>query len=60
VERFILTVEGANLEEVEEIELLRLPLVGEPVETHLGTCVVTSTEALAAGSFAGKIVCRMT
>jgi hypothetical protein len=59
--RYILTVEGTHIEEVEEIELARLPLIGEPVETHLGTCVVTRTEPVVDESpFAGRIVCRMT
>jgi hypothetical protein len=61
VQRFILTIEGSNLEDVEEIELPRFPLAGEPVETRLGTCVVTRTEPLAGETpYAGRIVCRMT
>jgi hypothetical protein len=61
VQRFILTVEGPNLEEFEEIELLGPPSDGEPIETRYGTCVVTRTEPLPATSaFAGKIFVRMT
>jgi hypothetical protein len=61
VERFILAVEGANLEDLEEIELLRLPLEGEPIETRYGTCVVTHTQGTEndATPYAGKIFCRM-
>lgn len=60
LQRFIVTVEGLPLEELEEIELLRLPAVGEPIETRYGTCVVTRTEASAeGGQYAGRIYCRM-
>jgi len=60
VPRFILTVEGPNLEDLDEIELPRLPLEGDPVSTRFGMCLVTSTESLNnGGEFAGRIVCRM-
>jgi len=59
VQRFVITVEGLPLEEFEEIELPRLPSVGEPIETRYGTCVVTRTEDAADGSqYDGRIVCR--
>jgi hypothetical protein len=60
LKRFILTVEGPNLEDLEEIELPGLPLEGEPIETRFGTCVVVRTESVADGSgHDGRIVCRM-
>ena len=60
MQRFIVTVEGLPLEELEEIELPQLPAAGEPIETRYGTCIVTRTEAAAEGSqYAGRIVCRM-
>jgi hypothetical protein len=60
MQRFILTVEGPGLEDVDEVELLRLPEEGEPIETRLGTCVVTRAEPAPEGSqYAGKIVCRL-
>jgi hypothetical protein len=59
VQRFVITVEGLPLEEFEEIELPRLPSVGEPIETRYGTCVVTRTEDASDGSqYDGRIVCR--
>jgi hypothetical protein len=58
--RFILAVEGPNLDDLEEVELLGLPLEGEPIETRYGTCVVTRTESTPDATFAGKIYCRMT
>jgi hypothetical protein len=58
--RFILTVEGPNLEDLEEIELPSLPQEGDPIETRFGTCVVVRTEAVGDGSrHDGRIVCRM-
>jgi hypothetical protein len=60
LKRFILTVEGPNLEDLEEIELPSLPQEGEPIETRFGTCVIVRTEALPDGSpHDGRIVCRM-
>ena len=60
LQRFIVTVEGLPLEELEEIELPQPPAEGEPIETRYGTCIVTRTESAAEGSqFAGHIFCRM-
>jgi hypothetical protein len=60
LKQFILTVEGPNLEDPEEIELPSLPLEGDPIETRFGTCIVVRTEAVADGSgHDGRIVCRM-
>jgi hypothetical protein len=60
MQRYILEVEGPNLEDMQEIELLRLPEAGDPIETRFGTCVVTRTEVMPAdASYDGKIVCRM-
>ena len=58
--RFILTVEGPGLNDVTEIELPRLPGVGEPIETRFGTALITSAEPDESDSdFAGRIVCRL-
>jgi len=60
MQRYILKVEGANLEDFEEIELPRLPSDGDPIETRFGTCVVTGTSVLPENStHDGTIVCRM-
>jgi hypothetical protein len=60
LQRFIVAVEGPNLNDVEEAELLDLPHEGDPIETRYGTCVVTATELLPANDgFAGRIVCRL-
>jgi hypothetical protein len=46
VDRFIITTEGPNFEELDEAELPELPNQGGPIETKFGTCIVTSTESL--------------
>ena len=58
--RFILTVEGSNFQELDEIELPRPPADGDPIETDLGTCLVLRTEPLDDSSqYSGRIVCRL-
>jgi hypothetical protein len=59
VHRYIIIIEGASFEEVDKVELPAPPQPGEPIETNLGTCIVTSTESMPAESgYAGKIICR--
>ena len=58
--RFILTVEGSDFQELDEIELPRPPADGDPIETNLGTCLVLRTEPLDDSSqYSGRIVCRL-
>jgi hypothetical protein len=60
VERFTVTIEGPNWQDVEQVELPALPAEGEPIETKYGTCLVTGAEpSPEPGRFAGKIVCRL-
>ncbi len=60
VQRFTVTIEGPSWEDVDEVELLRLPSEGEPIQTKYGLCLVTSAEPLSdTGQYAGKIVCRI-
>ena len=55
----MITIEGPGWEDFEEVELLQLPMVGEPIETKYGTCLVTQTDSLPGTEpFEGKIVCR--
>ncbi|MGH3041397.1 MAG: hypothetical protein ACRDNG_06625 [Gaiellaceae bacterium] len=59
MERFIVTIEGPNWTDDDELELPRLPGEGELIETKLGTCTVTRSELVSdAGPYAGRIVCR--
>jgi hypothetical protein len=56
---YIVTIEGPNFDDVEEIELPNLPEDGELVDTKYGTCVVTATEQLPdTHQFDGRILCR--
>jgi hypothetical protein len=58
VHRFIITIEGSGWTEVDEKELPGPPDEGEPIETKVGTCVVTHAELLP-DSDHGTIVCRL-
>jgi hypothetical protein len=60
VRRYIITIEGANFEALDNVELPAPPQPGETIETNLGTCIVTDTESMPAESeYAGKIICRL-
>ena len=60
MQRFILVVKGPNLNDVQTVELLRMPVVGAPIETRFGTCIVTAAEPLPpGGEYAGRITCRL-
>jgi hypothetical protein len=60
IKRFMITIETPNWEDFQDIELPRLPDVGETIETKYGTCLVTQTDASPGTSpYAGKIVCRL-
>jgi hypothetical protein len=59
VQRFMVTIEMGNWEDVQAIELPQLPREGDAIETRYGTCVVTQAEPLPdKDPYAGKIVCR--
>jgi len=59
IPRFIVTIEGPGWTDVQDIELPRLPDVGESLETKFGTMVVAHAEAAPdLSAYAGKIVCR--
>ena len=59
MQRFIVTIEGPNWTDSDELELLQAPAEGDLIETKLGTCTVTHAELTPeAGTYAGKIVCR--
>jgi hypothetical protein len=60
VQRFILTIEGPGWTDSDDVELVRLPEQGEPIETRYGTCVVTRAEPLPdSDHFDGRIICRL-
>ena len=60
MQQFILTVEGPNFEDLDEIELPGLPQEGDPIETRFGTCLVVRTESATESSgYDGRIVCRL-
>jgi len=58
--RYLITINGHSFEDVEDIELPAPPQPGELIETHLVTCIVTSTESMQANSeYAGNIIIRL-
>jgi hypothetical protein len=60
VDRFTITIQGPNWEDVQEVELPELPGEGDAIETRYGTCMVTRAEPLPDRKpYAGKIVCRL-
>jgi len=60
MQQFIVTIEGHGFTYVEEIELIRLPVDGDPLQTQYGTCIVTATEPLTDHDrYEGKITCRI-
>ena len=60
MKRFILAVEGPNLQDIEVVELPWPPKVGDPIETRYGTCLVASVETMPDdATYAGKISCRL-
>jgi hypothetical protein len=60
VQQYIITIEGPGFTDVEDVELLRLPEEGDPIETKYGACIVTATEVLPEDRhYAGRISCRM-
>ena len=60
IKRFMITIETPDWKDVQDVELPRLPEIGETIETKYGTCLVTETDASPGpGPYAGKIVCRM-
>jgi hypothetical protein len=60
VRRYIIIIQAASFESVDNVELPAPPQPGETIETNLGTCIVTSTESMPAESgHAGKIICRL-
>jgi hypothetical protein len=56
--RFLVTIEGSNWNDVQDIELPSTPDEGDSIETRYGTCLITSVEVQADGERAGTIVCR--
>jgi hypothetical protein len=60
LKRFLVTVEGPNLKDVSEAELLDTPEEGETIETRFGTCIITRVEPSPDSlKYTGRIVCRL-
>jgi hypothetical protein len=58
--RYLIIIQGATFEDVDNVELPAPPQPGDPIETKIGRCIVTSTESMPAEShYAGKIICHL-
>jgi hypothetical protein len=60
VYRYIITIQAATFEDLDNVELPTPPQPGDPIETKIGRCIVTSTESMPDESeYAGRIICRL-
>ena len=57
--RFVLTIEGPNWKDLDEIELSAAPVAGEPLGTKYGTCLLTKVEVVPDSQFAAHITCKL-
>ena len=55
----MLTIEGPNWKDLDEIELSAAPVAGEPLGTKYGTCLVTKVEVVPDSQFAAHITCKL-
>ena len=56
----VITIRGHGFQDVAEAEVLRLPKVGEAIQTEYGTCVVSEVDPIPDGeAYDGKVVCRL-
>jgi hypothetical protein len=59
MERIMVTIEGPGFQDFQEMEVVRLPEVGELISTKYDNCIVTSAELTPDSDFFGKVVCRL-
>jgi len=58
--RYLIIIEGAGWQDVEELELPRMPAEDDVIETKYGTCLVVRAEPSPEGEeYDGKIACRV-
>lgn len=58
--RYLIIIQAATFEDLDNVELPAPPQPGDPIETKIGRCIVTSTESMPAGSeYAGTIICHL-
>jgi hypothetical protein len=60
VHRYLIIIQTATFEDIDNVELPAPPQPGDPIETKIGRCIVTSTESMPAESgYSGKIICHL-
>ena len=58
--RYLIVIQAGTFEDLDNVELPTPPQPGDPIETKIGRCIVTSTESMPAGSeYAGTIICHL-
>jgi hypothetical protein len=58
--RYVIIIHAGTFEDLDNVELPTPPQPGDPIETKIGRCIVTSTESMPAGSeYTGKIICHL-
>ena len=58
--RYVIIIHAGTFEDLDNVELPTPPQPGDPIETKIGRCIVTSTESMPAESgYAGRIICRL-
>jgi hypothetical protein len=58
--RYLVTIEGAGWQDVEELELPAIPAEDDLIETKYGTCLVVRAEPSPSNEqYDGKIACRV-
>ena len=58
--RYLIIIQAGTFEDLDNVELPTAPQPGDPIETKIGRCIVTSTESMPAESeYAGRIICRL-
>ena len=59
MERILVTIQGPGFQDFQEMEVLRLPEVGELISTKYDNCIVVSVELTPDSDFLGNVVCRL-
>jgi hypothetical protein len=60
VHRYLIIIQAPTFEDLDNVELPAPPQPGDPIETKIGRCIVTSTESMPTESeYSGKIICHL-
>lgn len=57
--RYLVTIEGAGWQDIEELELPAIPAEDDLIETKYGACLVVRAEPSLSEQYDGRIACRV-